>query len=63
MNNQEVFKPEQKHVMKFIVMSIIGVFLFLAPIPDGEGAFNIPLGIAIDWTNDNIFRQVTVVET
>jgi len=55
-----MWKPEPKHIKKFVIMSIIGVFLFMAPIPDGEGAFNIPLGIAIDWVNDNIFTAVTV---
>jgi len=30
-------------------MSIIGVFLFMVPIADGQGAFNIPLGLAISW--------------
>jgi len=55
-----MFKPQQKHILKFIIMSIVGVFLFMAPIPDGEGAFNIPLGIAIDWVNDNIFSAVTI---
>ena len=52
-------KSEPKKIMKFVIMSIIGIFLFMAPIPEGE-AFNIPLGIAIDWVNANIFRAVTV---
>jgi len=60
----ELFKPETKHIRKFIIMSLVGVFLFMAPIPivndDGERFFNIPLGIAIDWVNDNIFTAVTV---
>jgi nucleoside recognition membrane protein YjiH len=30
-------------------MSIIGVFLFMALLPTGDGAFNIPLGFAINW--------------
>ena len=28
-------------------MAFIGVFLFMVPLPDGQGAFNIPLGFAI----------------
>jgi len=58
--NNDVYKVESSTVTKFVVMSIIGVFLFLAPIPDGAGAFNIPLGMAIDWINANVFRSVVV---
>lgn len=36
-------------MLKFIIMSLIGAFLFLVPISDGSGAFNIPLGFAISW--------------
>jgi len=36
------------HLLKFIIGSVVGLFLFLVPIPR-EAAFNIPLGIAIDW--------------
>lgn len=35
--------------VKFAIMSVIGIFLFMIPIPDGAGAFNIPLGYAINW--------------
>ncbi|MCL2579318.1 MAG: hypothetical protein FWE32_04730 [Oscillospiraceae bacterium] len=41
--------PQQQDIIKFVIMSIVGVFLFMTPIPDGEGAFNIPLGYAINW--------------
>ena len=47
--------------LKFVIFSLIGAFLFLAPIPDGAGAFNIPLGIIIDWLN-GVFRGVTFAE-
>ena len=40
---------QKSSVNKFIIMSIVGVFLFMAPIADGRGAFNIPLGYAINW--------------
>ena len=33
---------------KFVIMSLVGVFLFMALLPDGD-AFNIPLGFAINW--------------
>ena len=35
-------------VIKFAIFSLVGLLLFLTPIPT-EDAFNIPLGIAIDW--------------
>ncbi|MCL1989520.1 MAG: hypothetical protein FWG67_01390 [Defluviitaleaceae bacterium] len=38
--------------IKFIIGAIIGAFLFLVPIPTGDGAFNIPLGIVSGWLND-----------
>ncbi|MCL2192594.1 MAG: hypothetical protein FWB78_04265 [Treponema sp.] len=49
MNNSDAHTPGKKNTVKFVVMSIIGVFLFMVPIPDGQGAFNIPLGYAISW--------------
>ena len=42
--------------LKFVVMSIIGLFLFMVPIPDGDGAFNIPLGYVIGWVGSFINR-------
>ena len=49
MNNPDSQIPEKKNTVKFIIMSIVGVFLFMVPIPDGQGSFNIPLGYAINW--------------
>ena len=46
-------------VAKFVILSLLGLFLFLAPIPDGQGAFNIPLGIAINELN-GLFGQVSL---
>ena len=45
------YKPKTSHMLKFIIGSVVGVFLFLAPIPTAD-AFNIPLGFAIDWIGD-----------
>jgi len=42
------YKIKTSHLLKFIIGSAIGLFLFLAPIPTAD-AFNIPLGFAIDW--------------
>ena len=41
-------KPRQIDIIKFVIMSLIGVFLFMVPLPHGD-SFNIPLGIALNW--------------
>jgi len=48
-NSSDAHTPGKKNIVKFVIMSVIGVFLFMVPIPDGQGAFNIPLGYAISW--------------
>lgn len=40
----------KKDIMKFILASVIGGFLFLVPIPYGT-TFTIPIGIVIDWVS------------
>ncbi|MDR0511774.1 MAG: hypothetical protein LBG93_01540 [Treponema sp.] len=49
MGNSGSHTPGSGSTAKFAVMSVVGVFLFMVPIPDGQGAFNIPLGFAINW--------------
>jgi len=49
MNEKSTYKVQTSHVLKFIICSLVGVFLFMALIPDGAGAANIPLGFAINW--------------
>ncbi|MGN0659847.1 MAG: YjiH family protein [Emergencia sp.] len=45
-------KPvENKNIVKFIVASVVGAFLFLVPIPSGT-TFTIPIGIVINWVAD-----------
>jgi len=44
-------KTSSNGKLKFIIGATLGAFLFLVPIPDGSGAFNIPLGFAINWLN------------
>ncbi|XVG95963.1 YjiH family protein [Eubacteriales bacterium KG127] len=39
---------EQKHIIKFVIASLVGAFLFLVPIPSGS-TFTIPIGIVINW--------------
>jgi len=48
-NSSDAHTPKKRSTVKFAIMSVIGVFLFMVPIPDGQGAFNIPLGYAISW--------------
>jgi len=38
-----------KNIIKSLAFSLVGLFLFLFPIPQGDGTFNIPLGVAISW--------------
>ena len=52
-------KPTANTKIKFALMSLIGVFLFMVPLPDGEGAFNIPLGFAIGWIG-GLLNRVTI---
>lgn len=46
----ELEPAAKKDIMKFILASAIGGFLFLVPIPYGT-AFTIPIGIIIDWVS------------
>ena len=63
MNNSGNFTPQTKDIVKFVVMSIIGAFLFMALIPfwtaAGYRSFDIPLGFAIRWLN-GIFGNVSL---
>ena len=43
------FKPRGRDYLKFIIPSLIGAFLFLAPLPNPAGGFIIPLGIVNNW--------------
>ncbi len=46
-----VLEPvDQKHIIKFVLASLLGVFLFLVPIPSGN-TFTIPIGIVIGWVS------------
>ncbi|MCL2425517.1 MAG: YjiH family protein [Oscillospiraceae bacterium] len=60
MENNNNFRPQGKDIVKFVVVSLIGAFLFLALIPDGRGGFNIPLGYAIDWLRDDVLAAVSL---
>lgn len=41
-------KPKKDEILKFLIPSLIGIFLFLFPIPTKDG-INIPLGIISDF--------------
>ena len=47
--------PKMGHILKFLIFSFIGLFLFIAPIPTAD-TFNIPLGLAIDWIEGTLFQ-------
>ena len=61
MNNSAENSTSNGSMLKFIVMSAIGIFLFMTPIPGGDGTFNIPLGYIINWLN-GIFGHVVFGE-
>ena len=49
-----------RSITKFVVFSALGLFLFLFPIPTGDGAFTIPLGVAITWLETSVLQVGTV---
>ncbi|MCL2560563.1 MAG: hypothetical protein FWE07_08760 [Turicibacter sp.] len=51
MSTKTEVQVSSKGMVKFIIGSLAAVFLFLTPLPVGE-AFNIPLGMAINWMED-----------
>ncbi|MCL2674167.1 MAG: hypothetical protein FWE92_02420 [Defluviitaleaceae bacterium] len=55
-DNQNTYKPSGSELARFIIPSLIGAFLFLAPIPTAD-AFIIPLGIIINVITD-AFGQI-----
>ena len=45
-------KPvKNSNIAKFVIASVLGIFLFLIPIPRGT-TFTIPIGILINWVSD-----------
>ena len=55
-------KIKTSHLIKFIVGSIVGMVMFLVPIPRGE-PFNIPLGFAIDILGDWLSLESVNIST
>ncbi|MCL2558717.1 MAG: hypothetical protein FWE09_09595 [Treponema sp.] len=47
--NLENGGPTAGHKIKFVAFSLLGIFMFMVPLPDGEGAFNIPLGYVMGF--------------
>ena len=63
MSEKTEVQRSSKGMIKFIIGSVTAFFLFLTPIPT-EGAFNIPLGIVIDWIGDAfVFENFLGFET
>ena len=60
--NQDLknYKRQSGHTLKFVIMSVIGVFLFMALIPDSDGIPNIPLGYAISWLGLTLNNNIQV---
>jgi len=52
-----IYKPNGSELARFLIPSLIGAFLFLAPIPTAD-AFIIPLGIIINMVTD-AFGQIS----
>ena len=44
----ELEPVKSSSIVKFVIASVVGVFLFLIPIPQGN-TFTIPVGIVINW--------------
>lgn len=62
MNTTDNLKTRKIDITKFIIMSAIGAFLFLVPIPRAEGAATIPLGIIIGWLEGQFGRVILIQE-
>ena len=60
--NQDLknYKRQTGHTLKFVIMSVIGVFLFMALIPGSDGIPNIPLGHAISWLGLTLNNNIEV---
>ncbi len=48
-----------KNIYKFIILSALGIFLFLIPIPY-DHSFTIPVGILIDWVKALIYDYTLI---
>lgn len=48
-------EPKLSSILKFVIVSFIGLLLFVTPIPTEE-AFNIPLGHLITWLENTVFQ-------
>lgn len=52
-------KPQRANFLKFLLLSILGIALFLIPIPNGE-TFTIPVGILIDKVKAAIYDYTLI---
>lgn len=56
-------KSDKKGFMKFLLPSLFGVIIFLFPVLDGSGSFNIPLGIITEYLIDALADWLPAVVT
>lgn len=59
----EDYSISKKGLLKFIIPSLLGVLIFLLPIKDGSGAFNIPLGIITEALIDVLQSYLPMIIT
>src|SRR5690625_7845188 len=55
-------KMNKKGLMRFLIPSLFGVFIFLFPIYDGA-TFNIPLGIITEFVIDSLSGALPAIVT
>lgn len=54
---------DKKGLLKFLIPSLFGVIIFLFPILDGSGSFNIPLGIITEYFIDLLTNWLPAIVT
>ncbi|WP_153726951.1 YjiH family protein [Salinibacillus xinjiangensis] len=50
-------------LIKFVIPSLFGVFIFLFPILDGSGSFNIPLGVITEYLIETLSAWLPAIVT
>ena len=58
----ELEPVKSSSIVKFVIASAVGVFLFLIPIPQGN-TFTIPVGIVINWVKALLATETVDLST
>lgn len=58
----ELEPVKSSSIVKFVIASVVGVFLFLIPIPQGN-TFTIPVGIVINWVKALLATETVDLST